>query len=152
MDTRTGTAAFADSSTSGGRFEQLEQTLELSIENCRHLCLIASDFHPGGQPVLNQKLHTMVSGLQELDQMKERFKDVSIPLELLQTVDEGKNPQLYTRECMEWTNSKNKECNGKIELLKKHRALVMRELSEDFPKQMMQYRSVEESRGGGRAQ
>jgi len=82
----------------------------------------------------------MTAGLQELDHSKETFKDVSIPIELLQTVDGGKNPQLYTRQCMESTLAKNKEINGKVELYKKFRATLMKELSEDFPKQMEQYR------------
>lgn len=35
--------------------------------------------------------------------------DVKIPLELLEYLDEGKNPQLYTKECLERTLNKNKE-------------------------------------------
>ncbi len=126
------------------RFEQLEQTLELFIENSRHLCVLASDFQANSQPVLNQKIHTLVSGLQELDSAKDQFKEVSIPFELLQTVDDGKNPQLYTRNCVDRTRGKNYELNGKIETYKKFRAMLMKELSEEFPKQMMQYRSIRE--------
>lgn len=35
--------------------------------------------------------------------------DVKIPLELLEYLDQGKNPQLYTKECLERTLNKNKE-------------------------------------------
>lgn len=41
--------------------------------------------------------------------MKGQFMDVKIPLELLDYLDQGKNPQLYTRECLERTVNRNKE-------------------------------------------
>jgi mediator of RNA polymerase II transcription subunit 10 len=41
--------------------------------------------------------------------MKGQFMDVKIPLELLDYLDQGKNPQLYTREVLERTVNRNKE-------------------------------------------
>lgn len=35
--------------------------------------------------------------------------DVKIPLELLEYLDQVKNPQLYTKECLARTLNKNKE-------------------------------------------
>jgi len=168
----------ASQSTSGNaaptpmsRFDSLEQTLEMFVENSRHLCLIVSDFPPnssggsasasgsgssssGGssQAVLNQKLQTLVSGLQELDHGKHQFQDVKIPLELFdQFVDTARNPQLYTKECMERTLNKNKQMNGKTELYKKFRAHLLKELSEEFPKEAMQYRAIREQTGNASA-
>lgn len=169
--------ASAAQSTSGNaaptpmsRFDSLEQTLEMFVENARHLCVIVSDF-PGSsggggggsasasgsgnsssggssQAVLNQKLQTLVSGLQELDHGKHQFQDVKIPLELFdQFVDTARNPQLYTKECMERTLNKNKQMNGKTELYKKFRAHLLKELSEEFPKEAMQYRAIREQTG-----
>jgi hypothetical protein len=46
------------------RFSQLEQTLELFQENARQLGVIASDFQPRSQDPLNQKLQTLISGLE----------------------------------------------------------------------------------------
>jgi hypothetical protein len=51
----------------------------------------------------------MISGLQELNQLKNKYTDVKIPLEVLDALDEGKNPQLYTATCLERTLQKNKE-------------------------------------------
>uniref|UniRef100_A0A914ZWF9 Mediator of RNA polymerase II transcription subunit 10 n=1 Tax=Parascaris univalens TaxID=6257 RepID=A0A914ZWF9_PARUN len=91
------------------RFNQLEQTLENFQENARQMGVIASDFTTRSQEPLNQKIHTLISGLRELDHLKNQFMDVKIPLELLEYLDEGKNPQLYTKECLERTLNKNKE-------------------------------------------
>ncbi|PIO54922.1 hypothetical protein TELCIR_23703 [Teladorsagia circumcincta] len=91
------------------RFNQLERTLEQFQENARHLGVIATDFGARSQEPFNQKIHTLVSGLQELDQMRSQFMDVKVPLELLDVLDQGKNPQLYTKEVLERTLLKNKE-------------------------------------------
>lgn len=66
------------------KFEALEQQLELFIENTRQLGIIVSDFQPQGQNVLNQKLHTMVTGLQEIDKLKTQMGDIQVPLEVFE--------------------------------------------------------------------
>uniref|UniRef100_A0A914ZQZ3 Mediator of RNA polymerase II transcription subunit 10 n=1 Tax=Parascaris univalens TaxID=6257 RepID=A0A914ZQZ3_PARUN len=124
------------------RFNQLEQTLENFQENARQMGVIASDFTTRSQEPLNQKIHTLISGLRELDHLKNQFMDVKIPLELLEYLDEGKNPQLYTKECLERTLNKNKEVNGKIEIYKKFRAVLLKELGEEMPNDTVLYRNL----------
>ncbi|VDK79913.1 unnamed protein product [Litomosoides sigmodontis] len=124
------------------RYNQLEQTLENFQENARQMGVIASDFTTRSQEPLNQKIHTLISGLHELDHLKNQFMDVKIPLELLEYLDQGKNPQLYTKECLERTVNKNKEMNGKIEMYKKFRAMLLKELGEEMPNDMVLYRNL----------
>ncbi|ETN84836.1 hypothetical protein NECAME_06640 [Necator americanus] len=156
------------SDTGESRFNQLERTLEqfqvhqlykqscfvlpfyLRIhpstdvvqENARHLGVIATDFGARSQEPFNQKIHTLVSGLQELDQMRNQFADVKVPLELLDVLDQGKNPQLYTKEVLERTLQKNKEVNGKVETYKKFHAALLKELGEEMPEDTMTYRNI----------
>ncbi|KAI6196844.1 Mediator of RNA polymerase II transcription subunit 10 [Aphelenchoides besseyi] len=124
------------------RFQALESTLEQFQENARHIGVIVSDFSPKSQDVLNQKIHTMISGLQELNQIKNRYSDVKIPLEVLKALDEGKNPQLYTATCLERTLQKNKEVNGKTELYKKLHASLLRELGEEMSEDAVAYLKI----------
>ncbi|VDM07744.1 unnamed protein product [Wuchereria bancrofti] len=124
------------------RYNHLEQTLENFQENARQMGVIASDFTTRSQEPLNQKIHTLISGLHELDHLKNQFMDVKIPLELLEYLDQGKNPQLYTKECLERTLNKNKEMNGKIEMYKKFRAMLLKELGEEMPNDMVLYRNL----------
>ncbi|PIO58630.1 mediator of RNA polymerase II transcription subunit 10 family protein [Teladorsagia circumcincta] len=124
------------------RFNQLERTLEQFQENARHLGVIATDFGARSQEPFNQKIHTLVSGLQELDQMRSQFMDVKVPLELLDVLDQGKNPQLYTKEVLERTLLKNKEVNGKVETYKKFHAALLKELGEEMPEDTMTYRNI----------
>uniref|UniRef100_S4S024 Mediator of RNA polymerase II transcription subunit 10 n=1 Tax=Petromyzon marinus TaxID=7757 RepID=S4S024_PETMA len=103
----------------GEKFDNLEEHLEKFIENIRQLGIIVSDFQPSGQVVLNQKLNTMIGGLQEIEKCRQSLHDVHVPLEVFEYIDQGKNPQLYTKECLERALAKNEQVKGKIDAMKK---------------------------------
>ncbi|CAI4222460.1 unnamed protein product [Auanema sp. JU1783] len=124
------------------RFSHLERTLEAFQENARHMGVIASDFSSKSQDVFNQKIHTLTSGLLELDQLKTQYTDVKIPLELLEVLDDGKNPHIYTRDLLERTLQKNKEVNGKIEIYKKFRAHLLKRFAEEMPEDAAKYLNI----------
>ncbi|CAH1778542.1 unnamed protein product [Owenia fusiformis] len=124
------------------KFENLEQNLELFIENTRQIGITVSDFQPQGQSVLNQKLQGMIAGLQDIDKLKNQVQDVQVPLEVFEYIDQGKNPQLYTKDCMEKALSKNESVKGKIDGFKKFKVLLILELSKTFPNEMAKYRAV----------
>ncbi|CAH1782228.1 unnamed protein product [Owenia fusiformis] len=124
------------------KFETLEQNLEMFIENTRQIGITVSDFQPQGQSVLNQKLQGMISGLQDIDKLKSQLQDVQVPLDVFEYIDQGRNPQLYTRHCMEKSLSKNESVKGKIDGFKKFKVLLLLELSQVFPNEMAKYRAV----------
>ena len=41
--------------------------------------------------------------------------DIQVPLDVFEYIDSGRNPQLYTKDCMEKAHSKNGEVKGKID-------------------------------------
>ena len=57
-------------------------------------------------------------GLRQLDAAKGSLGDLRVPFEVVQYVDEGKNPQSYTKDCMEKAMQKNEEVKGKIDAFK----------------------------------
>ncbi|XP_072013245.1 mediator of RNA polymerase II transcription subunit 10-like [Amphiura filiformis] len=123
------------------KFDSLVENLERFIENTRQLGIIVSDFQPQGQVTLNQKLHTLVTGLQELDKNKSQVQDVQVPLEVFEYIDQGKNPQLYTKDCMEKAVVKNEQVKGKIETFRKFKKSLVTELSKMFPEEMDKYKT-----------
>ncbi|KAI8491184.1 PREDICTED: mediator of RNA polymerase II transcription subunit 10-like [Branchiostoma belcheri] len=126
------------------KLEQLEQHLEQFIENTRQMGIIVSDFQPQGQPVLNQKIHAMITGMQEIDRCKAQLQDVQVPLEVFEYIDQGRNPQLYTKDCMEKSLAKNEQVKGKIDALKKFRSQLMLELDKVFPEEIAKYKAARE--------
>ncbi|WAR13307.1 MED10-like protein [Mya arenaria] len=124
------------------RFEALEEQLERFIENTRQLGIIVSDFQPQGQNALNSKLQTMVQGMQEVDKLKGHMQDIHVPLEVFEYIDQGKNPNLYTKHCLEKALAKNEQVKGKIDAFKRFKAMLILELGEVFPVEMANYRAM----------
>ncbi|XP_021338863.1 mediator of RNA polymerase II transcription subunit 10-like [Mizuhopecten yessoensis] len=124
------------------RFEALEQQLEMFIENTRQLGIVVSDFQPQGQSNMNQKIQKMVAGMQEIDKLKSQMGDINVPLEVFDYIDQGKNPNLYTKDCLEKALAKNEQVKGKIDNLKKFKTLLLVELDKVFPKEINTYRAL----------
>ncbi|XP_066992199.1 mediator of RNA polymerase II transcription subunit 10 [Anabrus simplex] len=122
--------------------ENLETQLELFIENVRQIRIIVSDFQPQGQNVLNQKIQGLVHGLQEVDKLKSQVQDVHVPLEVFDYIDQGRNPQLYTKDCIEKALAKNEQVKGKIDAYRKFKAHLMVELNGVFPNELNKYRAI----------
>ncbi|EGT43040.1 CBN-MDT-10 protein [Caenorhabditis brenneri] len=121
---------------------QLEKKLEEFQENARFIGDLASNFQVKYQDALNVRIHTLVRCLQDLDRMKNTFSDKKVPLDILPYLDNGQNPLLYSKHCMERTLEKNKAVNGKIEMYKKFRAHLMKEFSDEMPDLVIQYRNL----------
>uniref|UniRef100_A0A182NH26 Mediator of RNA polymerase II transcription subunit 10 n=1 Tax=Anopheles dirus TaxID=7168 RepID=A0A182NH26_9DIPT len=121
--------------------ENLENHLEMFIENVRQIRIIVSDFQPQGQNVLNQKIQSLVTGLQEIDKLKNQI-DVNVPLEVFDYIDQGRNPQLYTKDCIDKALTKNEEVKGKIDSYRKFKSNLMKELSDTFPVEISKYKAI----------
>ncbi|CAG7833922.1 unnamed protein product [Allacma fusca] len=122
--------------------ENLETQLETFIENVRQIKIIVTDFQGQGQNVFNQKIQTIVTGLQEIDRLKSQVQDVHVPLEVFDYIDDGRNPQLYTKDCMEKALSRNEAVRGKIDAYRRFRAQLLVELTNVFPAEMAKYRAI----------
>ncbi|CAG5892213.1 mediator of RNA polymerase II transcription subunit 10 [Menidia menidia] len=124
------------------KFDNLEEHLEKFIENIRQLGIIVSDFQPSSQTVLNQKLNFMISGLQDIDKCRQQLVEINVPLEVFEYIDQGRNPQLYTKECLERALARNEQVKGKIDTMTKFKSLLISELGKVFPEDMAKYRAI----------
>ncbi|KAK3525181.1 hypothetical protein QTP86_021402 [Hemibagrus guttatus] len=124
------------------KFDNLEEHLEKFIENIRQLGIIVSDFQPSSQTGLNQKLNLMITGLQDIEKCRQQLNDIHVPLEAFEYIDQGRNPQLYTKECLERALAKNEQVKGKIDTLTKFKSLLIVELGKVFPEEMAKYKAI----------
>ncbi|KAM3857960.1 mediator of RNA polymerase II transcription subunit 10 [Diretmus argenteus] len=124
------------------RFDNLEEHLEKFVENIRQLGIIVSDFQPSSQTGLNQKLNFMISGLQDIEKCRQQLHEINVPLEAFEYIDQGRNPQLYTKECLERALAKNEQVKGKIDTMTKFKSLLISELSKVFPEEMATYKAI----------
>ncbi|KAF7221529.1 mediator of RNA polymerase II transcription subunit 10 [Nothobranchius furzeri] len=124
------------------KFDNLEEHLEKFEENIRQLGIIVSDFQPSSQAVLNQKLNFMISGLQDIEKCRQQLHEINVPLEVFEYIDQGRNPQLYTKECLERALARNEQVKGKIDTMTKFKSLLISELSKVFPEEMSKYKAI----------
>jgi len=120
----------------------VESNLESFIEHVRQLGIIVSDFQPQGQTVLNQKINQLVTSLQEIDKTKNQIQDIQVPFEVFDYIDQGRNPQLYTKDCMEKALAKNEQVKGKIDSYRRFKSMLLAELSKAFSPEMAKYRAI----------
>ena len=123
------------------KFEPLEDNLEQFIETVRQLGIIVSDFQSQSQSVLYQKINGLVTILKDIENCKSSLSDVFIPLEVFEYIDAGKNPQLYTKDCIEKALSKNEAVKGKINIYQKFRQELATQLSTVYP-EIKEYKSL----------
>ncbi|KAM7372897.1 hypothetical protein PAMP_007790 [Pampus punctatissimus] len=124
------------------KFDNLEEHLEKFIENIRQLGIIVSDFQPSSQTGLNQKLNFMISGLQDIEKCRQQLHEINVPLEVFEYIDQGRNPQLYTKECLERALARNEQVKGKIDTMTKFKSLLISELGKVFPEEMSKYKAT----------
>ncbi|KAG4090141.1 hypothetical protein H8356DRAFT_1713933 [Neocallimastix lanati (nom. inval.)] len=91
------------------------KTLEL-INTLYNLNVIVYDENPNNK-ALHNRIEEVVHELKELDEIKENV-DIKIPQELLDDVEQGKNPDIFTNNLIKATVSQNQSTNGKIEAIK----------------------------------
>ena len=122
--------------TSGNRFEGLQSNIEEFIETSRQIGIMVSDFQPGCQEVLNTKLNSMIETMQEMEKAKSSVADVEVPAEIFQYIDQGRNPQLYTKDCLQKVSHKKDEFECKIDAYKKFKGVLEEELKKELPQTM----------------
>ncbi|KAJ0044057.1 hypothetical protein NL108_006278, partial [Boleophthalmus pectinirostris] len=59
----------------------------------------------------------MISGLQDIEKCRQQLHEINVPLEVFEYIDQGRNPQLYTKECLERALARNEQVKGKIDTM-----------------------------------
>ncbi|GAA5854555.1 hypothetical protein JCM8547_004883 [Rhodosporidiobolus lusitaniae] len=125
---------------------QVEQTLEQLLQTMLELGICASDVQdsalesspngvasgaPGG--LIGRKVTQTIEHLQRLQVDKELVNDVNIPLEVINLVDQGKNPHLHTKNFIERLSGENMYTNGILSAVSDYRDLLNAQLADAFP-------------------
>ncbi|BFZ64406.1 RNA polymerase II mediator complex subunit [Saitoella coloradoensis] len=108
--------------------DQLRQTIEIILETG----IALNDFEGGPHDHIYQKLNSIVEGYKELDRLAENVT-VTVPREVIEYVDEGRNPDLYTRQHADETLKKNQYMKGKLGTMKSFRDVLAEEIKAAYP-------------------
>lgn len=84
----------------------------------------------------------MITDLQKIDKYRNKIENIHIPLAVFDYIDQGRNPQLYTKDCIEKALYKNEETKGKIDVYRKFKNNLLLELQKEFPAEINKYRAI----------
>ncbi|XP_010499011.1 PREDICTED: mediator of RNA polymerase II transcription subunit 10b-like [Camelina sativa] len=133
------TTAAADDSK-----ENLNQVIN-SIHNILTLLhqihLTIGSFTPASQLPLLQRLNTLVLELDNMAKLSEKCS-IQIPMEVINLVDNGKNPDDYTKDVLNGCIARNQVTKGKTDAFKDLRKHILEELEETFPDEVEMYRET----------
>ncbi|KAF8435301.1 transcription factor subunit Med10 of mediator complex-domain-containing protein [Terfezia claveryi] len=77
-------------------------------------------------------MNRLVSQYSELDNIKDTL-DVNIPKEIVMYVEDGRNPDIYTREFVEIVAKQNQFLNGKMRAFEDFRNVLAEQIKTTFP-------------------
>ncbi|KAK4055513.1 hypothetical protein OIV83_000059 [Microbotryomycetes sp. JL201] len=125
---------------------QLEATLEGLLQSLLEIGICASDVQPSavetapdgvasGFPggLVGRKISQTLDHLASLYGNKDSVADINIPLDVINYVDQGKNPHTYTREMIERVAGENMYTNGILSAVSEYHDILTSQMSEAFP-------------------
>ncbi|RCK63874.1 Mediator of RNA polymerase II transcription subunit 10 [Candida viswanathii] len=90
-----------------------------------------------GTPQSNQatvnKLNQLINQLKETSSANEQLKDYPIPIDVISYIEDGRNPDIYTREFIEVNAKNNARLKGKMNGFKTLRDVFGEKLKLEFP-------------------
>ncbi|XP_017232308.1 mediator of RNA polymerase II transcription subunit 10b isoform X2 [Daucus carota subsp. sativus] len=124
--------------------QNLDETInsiQKSLGLLHQLYLTVSSFNLASQPHLLQRLNNLVLELDNMSKLSEKC-NIDVPMEVLNLIDDGKNPDEFTREVLNKCIAKNQITKGKADALKGLRKHLLEELDQSFPDEVETYREI----------
>lgn len=112
----------------------IASNLQLLVESLIELGVMVHDFQgmPQSHTALTHKTNQVVSLLSGLTNSP-FAQQYPIPLDVISYIEDGRNPDIYTREFVEVTAKTNARLKGKMEAFQKLRDVLGDKLVQEFP-------------------
>ncbi|CAL5438979.1 unnamed protein product [Camellia sinensis] len=120
---------------------QVINSIQKTLGLIHQLYLTVSSFNAASQLPLLQRLNSLVLELDTMTKMVDKC-DIQIPMEVLNLIDEGKNPDEFTRDVLNGCIAKNQITKGKTDAFKSLRKHHLEELEQAFPDEVESYREI----------
>ncbi|KAF9388438.1 Mediator of RNA polymerase II transcription subunit 10 [Podila verticillata] len=132
--------------------EETRQDLELKlkelIECLLELSITVYDFQPESNSLVHQKIQELISQISDIEAFKDKL-DIMVPMEVLSFIEDGKNPDLFTKSFIECVAGENQFTNGKITAMKSFESSLSQNLGAVFPEEMDEYQDILKSIAAG---
>ncbi|KJX97956.1 mediator of RNA polymerase II transcription subunit 10 like protein [Zymoseptoria brevis] len=128
--------------------DEVDERLRAIISNLYMLIVQAHDYQgQGTQQAMSDEIKQLLQNLQSLSQTAKRLP-TRLPLEIIQYVENSRNPDIYTREFVELVMRYNQQQKGRSDAYAQFRDILGREMASAIPDIREDVRKVVESSGG----
>lgn len=121
--------------------DQVINSIQNTLGMLHQLYLTVSSFNVASQLPLLQRLNNLVLELDKMAKLSEKC-NIQVPMEVLSLIDDGKNPDEFTREVLNSCITKNQITKGKADAFKGLRRHLLEELDQSFPDEVESYREI----------
>ncbi|WOG82740.1 hypothetical protein DCAR_0101908 [Daucus carota subsp. sativus] len=131
----------ATSSQDPKNLDETINSIQKSLGLLHQLNLTVSSFNLASQPRLLQRLNNLVLELDNMSKLPEKC-NIDVPMEVFNLIDDGKNPDEFTRDVLNKCIAKNQITKGMADALKGLRKHLLEELDQSFPDEVETYREI----------
>ncbi|XP_076917225.1 mediator of RNA polymerase II transcription subunit 10b-like [Bidens hawaiensis] len=137
----TGTSTTSSSDDPKQNLNQVINSIQKTLGTIHQLYLTVSSFNVSSQLPLLQRLNALVMEMDNMAKLSEKC-NIQIPMEVLNLIDDGKNPDEFTRDVLNSCIAKNQITKGKTDAFKALRKHLLEELEQAFPDEVEDYREI----------
>ncbi|KAL4187477.1 hypothetical protein AMTRI_Chr09g39230 [Amborella trichopoda] len=116
-------------------------SIDKTLGLLHQLHLTVSSFSVSSQLPLLERLNAVVTELDAMQRLADSC-NIQIPMEVVNLIDDGKNPDEFTRDVFNNCIAKNQITKGKTEVFKSLRKHLLEELEQAFPDEVDTYREI----------
>ncbi|KAL7149796.1 hypothetical protein ABFS83_05G064700 [Erythranthe nasuta] len=120
---------------------QVTNSIQKTLGILHQLYLTVSSFNVASQLPLLQRMNNLVLELDNMTRLADKC-NIQVPMEVLQLIDDGKNPDEFTRDMLNGCIAKNQITKGKTDAFKGMRRHLLEELDQAFPDEVEAYREI----------
>ncbi|KAG0453207.1 hypothetical protein HPP92_025871 [Vanilla planifolia] len=145
--TPTGNGGVVSADPAEEQRQNMKQTInsiQKSLGILHQLYLTVSSFNVASQLPLLQRLNALVAELQAMQKLAENC-NIQVPMEIVNLIDDGKNPDEFTKDVINSCIAKNQITKGKTDAFKSLRKHLLEELEQAFPDEVESYRDIRAS-------
>ncbi|XP_050901104.1 mediator of RNA polymerase II transcription subunit 10b [Lathyrus oleraceus] len=126
-------------SNSKQNLKQINESIEKTLALIHQLTLTVSNYDDAMQMSLFQRINGLVAELDNMVKLAENC-NIEVPMEVVNLIDDGKNPDLFTRHVINNCITKNQITKGKTDAFKDFRKHLFEELEQNFPDEIETFR------------
>ncbi|PWW79381.1 hypothetical protein C7212DRAFT_355399 [Tuber magnatum] len=130
--------------------KNVEESLRAVVETLYEVSVGVHEFQgPESVDVIANLINKLSTQYQALDSAAaEPEFDVAVPREVIQYIEDGRNPDIYTREFVEIVVKQNQFMKGKMEAYRDFRDVLADQIKVTFPELMGEVEMIIEGTGG----